>query len=42
MYDLDNGSFVACVAEKDIEPTTTPPTKEKPVRTKKNSQKRKK
>ena len=42
MYDLDNGSFIASVAEKDIELATTPPDDEKPVRTKKNSQKRKK
>ena len=42
MYDLDNGSFVASAAEKDIKLVTTPPTNDKPVRTKKNSQKRKK
>ena len=42
MYDLDNGSFIVSVAEKDIELVTTQPANEKPVRTKKNSQKRKK
>ena len=42
MYDVDNGSFVARVAETNLELATTPSAKKKSVRTKKNSQKRKK